>query len=169
MPVREGGIAHAQRECREHRRGARRLVRVDDQVHRALAIEHHLARAVARHGGEAQLLQERAELLRLGGGVLDELQSVDAERVGRLGQVFPGGHSGSMPACLTTRPHLSISALITSPNCSGVPPWISTPAAESLERTSSCLSAALMPPFSFATMSFDVPAGARIPPQVLAS
>src|SRR5882672_472811 len=144
-------------------------MRVDDQVHRALAIEHHLARAVARDRREAHLLQQRAELLRLRGGVLDELEPIDAERIGGLRQILLGGHSGSIPACLTMRPHFSISALMTSPNSPGVPPWISTPAPESFARTSSCLSAALIAPFSFATISFGVPAGASIPPQVLAS
>src|SRR5438067_4846074 len=144
-------------------------MRVDDQVHRALAVEHYLARAVARHRGEAHFLQQRAEGLRLRGGVLDELEPVDAQRIGRLRQVFLGGHSGWIPACLTMRPHLSISALITSPNSPGVPPWISMPAPISRARTSSCLSALLMAPLSFATTSFGVPAGARIPPQVLAS
>src|SRR6266850_6321273 len=119
---------------------------------------------MARDRREAHLLQQRAESLRLRGGVLDELQAVDAERVGRLGQVFLGGHSGWIPASLTMRPHLSISALITSPNSPGVPPWISMPAPISRARTSSCFRAVLMPPLSFATTSRGVPAGARIPP-----
>ena len=43
------------------------------------------------------------------------------------------------------------------------------PAPISRARTSSILSAALIDVFSFATTSFGVPAGARMPPQVLAS
>ena len=54
----------------------------------ALAVEHHLARAVARHRHEAHRLQHRAERLRLRGGVLDELDAVHAERIGGLGLVL---------------------------------------------------------------------------------
>src|SRR5207302_689349 len=82
---------------------------------------------------------------------VDEVEAVDGERIGRLGQLFFHAHSGWIPACLTMRPHLSISALITALNSSGVPPWISMPAPPSLARTSSCLSAALIAPLSFAT------------------
>src|SRR5439155_19545062 len=153
----------------ERGRRASRLVRVDDQVHAALAVEHHLARAMARDRGEAHLLQQRAELLRLRGGVLDELQPVDAERVGGFRQRLFDAHSGSIPACLTMRPHFSISASITPAKSAGVPPCISIPAPLSLARTSSCLSAAFIAPFSFVTTSFGVPAGASMPPQLLAS
>ena len=79
------------------------------------------------------------------------------------------GYSGGMPASLTIRPHLSISLRITPAKCSGVPPWISMPAPVRRERTSSIFSAALIEAFSFETASFGVPAGARMPPQVLAS
>jgi len=49
---------------------------------------------VARHRREAHFLEQRAELLRLRSGVLDELQAVHAQRVGRLGQALLDGHRG---------------------------------------------------------------------------
>lgn len=64
MLVREGSIVYTQRHGGEGGRGALGLVRVHDQVHAALAVEQHLARAVPGHRREAQLLQQGAELLR---------------------------------------------------------------------------------------------------------
>lgn len=54
---------------------------VDDDVHVALAVKQHFARAVARHGVEAQGLQHLAQGLRLGGQVLDELDAFHAQGV----------------------------------------------------------------------------------------
>jgi hypothetical protein len=69
-------------------------VRIDDQVHRPLAIEGDLARAVARDRVEAHLLHHRAERLRLRGGELDELDAVDADRVRWFGELLGDGHNG---------------------------------------------------------------------------
>jgi hypothetical protein len=55
---------------------------------------------VACHRGEAHLLQQRAELVRFRGGVLDELDAVDAERVGRLRQAFREGHCRKLSTLL---------------------------------------------------------------------
>src|SRR6266481_2509382 len=93
MLVRKGGVAHAKSHRRYRRHGAGRAVRVDDQVHRALPVEHHLARAVARERHEAHALQQVAEGLRLAGGVFDELDAVHSQRIGRLGRRAQGGRS----------------------------------------------------------------------------
>jgi hypothetical protein len=68
-------------------------MRVDDQVHRPLPVEHHFARTVARHGREAHLLQQGAERLGLGSRVLDELDSVHPERIDRFRVALVDGHS----------------------------------------------------------------------------
>ena len=72
---------------------AARRIGIDDQVHRALAVEHHLARAMARHRHEAHRLQQPAERLRLRRRVLDELDAVQAERVRGLGMVLADRHA----------------------------------------------------------------------------
>src|SRR6476646_3880412 len=51
--------------------------------------------------GEAHLLQQFPELLRLRGGVLDELQAVDAEWVRRLRQLLLDGHRNIAPELAT--------------------------------------------------------------------
>jgi hypothetical protein len=71
------GVAHAQRQGGDLRRfvGARwQPVGVDDDVHAALAVQRDLARAVARHGPEAHLLEHLA--------VFDELDARQPQRVG---------------------------------------------------------------------------------------
>ena len=68
-------------------------VGVDDDVHVALAVQQHLARAVPRHRAEAHHLQHLAQRLRLAGGVLDELDAVQAQRVGQLADGFAVGVS----------------------------------------------------------------------------
>jgi hypothetical protein len=57
---------------------------VDDKVHAALLEEQHVLVPVLRHRLEAHALEERPERLRVGGGVLDELEAVGVDRV------FPG-------------------------------------------------------------------------------
>ena len=58
-------------------------VRVDDDVHVALAVEQHFARAMPRDRPEAHHLQHLAQRLRLARGVLDELDAVDAGGIDR--------------------------------------------------------------------------------------
>jgi len=72
--------------------GKRVRVRIDDQVHRALAVQHDFARSVPGYGDEAHALQHRPECLRLRRGVLDELDAVDAQGVVGFGIGFSGGH-----------------------------------------------------------------------------
>jgi hypothetical protein len=54
---------------------------VDDEVDPALAIEDHVLGAVLRDRREAHLLEERAQLLGIGSGVLHELETVGAHGV----------------------------------------------------------------------------------------
>ena len=64
---------------------------VDDDVHVALAVQQHLARAVAPHGAVAQHLQHLSQRLGLGGGELDELDAVHAEGVVGRAHAFTDG------------------------------------------------------------------------------
>src|SRR6185437_1466880 len=66
---------------------------VYDEVDRALAVEDHILGAMARDGREAQLLEERAQQVRIGRRVLDELEAVGARGVlegGALAHGVPG-------------------------------------------------------------------------------
>ena len=54
---------------------------VDDEVDVALAVEHHVLRAVLRHQREAELLEHRLERAGLGRGELDEFEAHQAHRV----------------------------------------------------------------------------------------
>jgi hypothetical protein len=82
------GILHAHREracgrsmhARERLREAVGLA-VHDEVDAPLAIEQHVLRAVARHGHETQLLEERAQLPRIRRRVFDELEAVGAHGI----------------------------------------------------------------------------------------
>jgi hypothetical protein len=60
-------------------------VRVDDDVHRALAVQQHLPRAVLSDGAKAHHLEHLAQGLRARGRVLDEFDAVQAQRVARGG------------------------------------------------------------------------------------
>ena len=94
MTVRGGGIVHAQRDrgdLRLLRRSDRAGMRVDDDVHAALAIQQHLARAVPCDRLEADQFEYLAECLRLRGRVLDVLDAFDAERIARVGDRFAVG------------------------------------------------------------------------------
>jgi hypothetical protein len=62
-------------------RGGRNAMRIDDNVHAALAVEHDLARAMARDWPEADRLQHLPQSLRAWRCVFDELDAFDAERV----------------------------------------------------------------------------------------
>ena len=104
------GIVHAQRHGRQARRtvvagGGGRCgvfhhagVRVDDDVHFALAVQQHLARSVARHRVETQLFQHLAQRLRLVAGVFDVFDAAHPNGVGRFayGLTVGGsvGHGG---------------------------------------------------------------------------
>jgi hypothetical protein len=66
--------------ARERLREAVRLA-VHDEVHAPLAVEDHVLGAVARHGAEAHLLEEGAQLPGIGRGVLDEFEAVGTHRV----------------------------------------------------------------------------------------
>jgi hypothetical protein len=59
-------------------------MRVDDDVHAALSVQHHLARAVPRHRAKADRFEHLAERLRPRRRVLDELDAFDAQRVARI-------------------------------------------------------------------------------------
>ncbi len=99
-------VAHAQRDGGDARRlvgpavavHRRRLAGVDDDVHLALAVQRHLARAVARDRPEAHHLEHLAEGLRPRRGVFDELDAVEADRVRGVGAEFAvecgGRHRG---------------------------------------------------------------------------
>ena len=83
-----GGIDHAKRHGAGARpvqlgEAARETVRlcVDHEVDVALAIQRHVLRAVLGDRREPHGLEQPAELLRLGRGVLDELEAVGAHRV----------------------------------------------------------------------------------------
>ena len=83
------GVAHPQRNRREHRLlGRLHAVRagadmgVSDHLHLALAVQQHLASAVTGNRLEALHFQHLAQRLRPGGGVFDELDAGQAERVG---------------------------------------------------------------------------------------
>ena len=99
------GVVDAEREGADDRaldrlHGARNVgrLRVHDDVHRALAVELDLARAVPRDRTEAHRFQHAAQRLRLRRGELDELEPVHAERVLRFGDRFAvegGRHRGS--------------------------------------------------------------------------
>ena len=85
------GIAHAQRYCSNHRLATHggadpRVVGVgiENQVHAALAVERHFARAVARYGPEAHVLQHLPQRLWPAADVLYELNAVDAQPVRHL-------------------------------------------------------------------------------------
>ena len=81
-------VTHPQRNRREHRLlGRLHAVRagadmgIDDDVHAALAVQQHFARAMPGNRLEAHHLQDLAQRLRPGGGVFDELDAGQAERV----------------------------------------------------------------------------------------
>ena len=89
------GIADAHRERaddrtlgRLHRARDVRRLRVDDDVHLALAIELDLAGAMAGDRPEPHALEHAAQRLRLGRGEFDEFDAVDAEEVVRLRDRF---------------------------------------------------------------------------------
>ena len=84
-------VAHPQGDGRNagrvrSMRGALRIhwVGVHHDIEPALAVQQHLAGAVACHRFEAHHLQHLAQGLRLGSGVFDELHAVQAQRVGRV-------------------------------------------------------------------------------------
>ena len=105
----EARVAHAQRDGAEGRARPARRASCEFTIRfiAALPVEHHLARAVAGHRGEAHRLQQRAEGLRLRGGVLDELDAVHAQRVAGLGNGVGGGaaahHATSRRKCASIR------------------------------------------------------------------
>jgi hypothetical protein len=57
------------------------LLPVDDEVDGALAVQHHVLRAVTGHEREAHLLEQRLDQARRGCGELDELEAAQAHRV----------------------------------------------------------------------------------------
>ncbi len=57
------------------------LLRIDDEIGLALAIERHILGAVAGDGAKAHLLEQIVELADIGRGVFDEFESVGAHRV----------------------------------------------------------------------------------------
>ncbi|MDT4838229.1 hypothetical protein FQZ97_719800 [compost metagenome] len=86
-------IAHAQRHGRDRRHlaavgGALGIggVGIDDDVEIALAVQQHLARAVARHGAKAHHLQHLAQRLGFVGRVFDELHTIETHRVVRVAE-----------------------------------------------------------------------------------
>ncbi len=66
--------------ARERLREAVRLA-VHDEVDAPLPVKDHVLRAMARDRGEAELLEELAQQLRIGCGVFDEFESVGPHRV----------------------------------------------------------------------------------------
>jgi hypothetical protein len=86
--VGHGGVVDADRDG-AHRRAVlarealreRILLGVDDEVDLALAVQGHVLVAVARDGGKAHLLEQRAERFRIRRRVLDELETVGPHRV----------------------------------------------------------------------------------------
>ena len=86
--IRRRGVAHAERHRANARPVAPREVLrkgarlgVDDEVHVALLVERDVLVPVARDALEAEALEERAERLRIGRRVLDELEAVGLDRV----------------------------------------------------------------------------------------
>ena len=82
------GVLHPQRDGADARPvhprealGEALLLRVDDEIHVALAIERDVLGAVLRHLGEAHALEQDTERGGIGGGVFDELEPVGAHRV----------------------------------------------------------------------------------------
>ena len=69
-------------------------MRVHHDVERALAVQQHFTRAVPRHRPEAHQLEHLAQCLRARGGVLDELDAVQAQRVGGPGRCFAADGGG---------------------------------------------------------------------------
>src|SRR5205814_1667438 len=53
-------------------------LRVDDEVHRTLAIDFHFARTVARRQLKPHLLENAAKSLRPRGGKFDELDAIES-------------------------------------------------------------------------------------------
>ena len=92
--VRRGGILHAE----SHRAGRRAVLArealaeavrlgVDDEVDVALPVQRDVLAAMPRRHRKAQPLEQRAQQLRIGRGVLDELEPVGADGIfqGRTG------------------------------------------------------------------------------------
>ena len=81
----DGDRAQDRRLDRLH--GSRNVgrLRIDDDVHRALPVELHLARAMMRDRPEPHHFQHAAQRLRLRRRELDEFDAVDAERVEGFG------------------------------------------------------------------------------------
>ena len=87
-PVGRRGVAHAKRHgAGRGAVGAREPLRegfglgVDDEVDLALAVQRDVLGAVLRDRGETEPLEQRAQQLRVGRGVFDELESVRAHGV----------------------------------------------------------------------------------------
>jgi hypothetical protein len=88
VAVGAGGVAHTQRDRRDHRRFAGQHaarqpggVGVDDDVHVALPVQQHFARAMPRDRPVTHHLQHLAQRLRPAGGVFDELDAGQAQRL----------------------------------------------------------------------------------------
>ena len=92
--MRESGVAHAKRDRTDGRGAAARClaharwIGIDDDVHAPLPVEQDLARSMPRYRQEAELLQQCAERKRLAGGVFDEFDTLDPERIRRGRQVL---------------------------------------------------------------------------------
>ena len=89
--VRRGRIAHTQGHGGYHgfvilRRCAarRRPMGVDDDIDSALSVQQHFSRAVPRHGPKAHHLQHLPQCLGFAGGVFNELNAFQPERVDRV-------------------------------------------------------------------------------------
>ena len=83
---------HRSREVLLYRQGAiniivnaqRRRMGVNDDVDSPLSVQQHFARAVPRHGPKAHHLQHLPQRLGFAGGVFDELNAIEPERVLRV-------------------------------------------------------------------------------------
>jgi hypothetical protein len=57
---------------------------VNDDVDSPLSVQQHFAGAVPRHGPKAHHLQNLPQCLGFAGGVFDELNAIEPERVHRV-------------------------------------------------------------------------------------
>src|SRR5690606_38094516 len=78
-------------------------------------------------------------------------------------------HCGLIPACFTTRVHLSVSATTYWRNASWLRWSVSAPAAAKCLTTSACCRISLTSRSSRPTIAFEVPAGTTMPHQFDAS
>ena len=83
--------------------------------------------------------------------------------------IVGAGHSGLMPADLTTLPHLSVSFATIFPNVSGDPPVPVTPSSASRVFNLESSRIALISLLSLSTIWIGVFPGALMPYQTLAS